>query len=551
MAEGPVAPVWPGVMMAAVLGFGAVANLLVLTGPLFMLQVYDRVLPSQSATTLFALLGLVAGLHLAMAGLDSARSMLLVRLGARLRRRHERAMFLAGLARGRGSAWLRDLDLVERFAGSAVALAVIDLPWLPVFAGILWLVHPLLGAVALGGALALIAMAALSAVLLAPAQARAQATLATIDRHHGALRDAGPDFVALLSGAGVDHWQALRDRSLDDTLFLADRLARLTARTRAFRLFLQSAMLAAGAWLVLQGALSAGLMVAASILMGRAIAPVETLAGQLPMAASALAAARRIARQSGDPAPAALSPEAGALLTLRDVVVLGDSGRPILHLTGFDLAPGRALAVIGPSGSGKSTLARLLCGGVSAAAGTLRLGSVPLSRLAQDDIGYLPQHPVFLPLTIGATIARQERAPPGDAATLAGVEALIRAQPAGYDTPVDPAVLPAGLLSRVALARALHGRPRIVVLDNPSAFADPDGAVRLKSVLRTLKAAGTVVIVTADRPDGIEDCEDILVLEQGRQMSFGPRERIVRTLARRDPPPDRSDERRVVPGALS
>lgn len=535
-----------GLIWAAV-GFGAVSNLLMLTGPVFMLQIYDRVLPSRSVETLMVLLGLVAFLHVVMAEIDGARGQLLARIGGRLRHRLEERLFLASLRSGsrdppdqRHAVALRDLDAIDRLAGSGLAGAVLDLPWMPVFVILLALVHPLLGLLAVSGALALVALAVRGHYCQSRPLAQAQVEGAAADRLWSTLREARSDSSAMMSPGLLARWRRTRGRALVLALAGADHNARLTARARAFRLFLQSAMLAAGAWLVLHDSLTPGLMVASSILLGRALAPVEQLAAQGGPLVAGLTSVRRLRSVLRcEPAAASADPvEPGASLTLRSLAVTGDDrGLLILRLTGFDLVPGRALAVIGPTGSGKTVLAQVLAGALLPIAGTLRLGSVPLARLPASAIGYAPQRLVFCAATIAETIARHD---PGantativHSASLVGANQAVEALPDGYRTLLDSggARLSTGLLQRIGLARALYGRPALVVLDDPFAHLDTDGVSALIGALRALKAAGVLIVLTANRPAEIAECDDLLVLENGVQVAFGPRERVLRDLA--------------------
>lgn len=534
----------------AVLAFGAASNLLMLAGPMFMLQIYDRVLPGRSVETLTALFLLVAVLFAVMAGLDTARAQLLVRFGAALRQRLEPRLFEASLRAHlrdppdpRPAAALRDIDAVQRLAGSNLSLAVLDLPWTPAFVILLALVHPLLGWLAVGGALALAMMAALSHLAQRHAQACAWRDDDSARRLHAEIDAAGPDLVAGLSPRLIERWQGFRDSALAAQVRVADGVARNTAQARAFRLFLQSAALAAGAWLVLQDTLSAGMMVGASILLGRALAPVEQLAGQWSQLLAGIAGWRRLRsalRDGGDMAPKVLTGADPGPLQVRGLVVPGpERTGPLLRLSGFDLAPGRALGVIGPSGAGKTVLARVLAGAVTQVAGSIRLGDIPLSALPLSRIGYLPQRVGVWSGTIAEAITRHDPQAGSEAicraARLAGAHGAIVSLPAGYQTPVGPRIppLPAGLIQRIGLARAFFGSPALVILDEPGAHLDADGSAALNAAIRTLKAAGTIVVVTANRPASIAECDDLLVLDAGTQTGFGPRETILRDLVRR------------------
>lgn len=338
----------------------------------------------------------------------------------------------------------------------------------------------------------------------------------------------------------IERWHEHRAAALAATVAQTDRALRGASQARALRLFLQAAALAAGAWLVLHDQLSPGLMVGASILLGRALAPVEQLASQwgaLMAAFSDWGRVRAVLHGQITARPP-LSTPAGGLSVRGLVVAATDRGAPLLRVNGFDLQPGRALGVIGPGGSGKSLLARVLAGAVSPAAGSLRIGDHPLARLAPTRIGYLPQRVTLWPGTIADAIARHDRAADPAAieaaASLAGVHAAICAMPAGYQTVIDPAAAPlaAGLLRRIALARAVFGPPALLVLDEPNADLDADGSAAVNAAIRRLKHAGTLIVVTAHRPAAIAECDDLLVLDAGVQTGFGPRETLLRDLVR-------------------
>lgn len=536
--------------LAACALFSAFVNLLTLTGPLFMLQVYDRVLPARSGETLVVLFILVIFLFAVMAMADVARTRILARCGDHLQDQIDPAVFpalLAPLQPGQppaSAALLRDVDVLRRAIAAPVTLALMDLPWLPFFLGALCLLHPLLGLLAFcgGAVLAMLAWAAhrrIRALTQTAAQAGGAADRASIQF----LRR--PDEVAafgMLTPA-TRRWLACRRHAATAEARLADAAGLAAATTRATRLLLQSAMLALATWLFLQGQVSAGAMSAASILMGRALAPVEALIAGWPLAERALAARRRLTAlwsQDATSAPMAL-PAPTPRLDASDLTVSAPgSARAILHGISIALQPGQILGILGPSGAGKSALARTLAGLWPPATGDLRLDHVHLHQFAPAAraafIGYLPQTPCLFDGTIAENIARLHPAP--DSATViaaaraAGAHEMIAALPDGYETRLDcerPS-LSGGQLQRIALARAVFGNPVLLILDEPDAALDAEGALALSQLLRRHRAAGGSVILTAHRQALVRDCDLLLALDSGRVRASGPRDAVLKSL---------------------
>lgn len=530
----------------AVAGFGALVNLLFLTGPLFMLQVYERVLPARSGPTLVVLFGLVAFLYAIMAALDMARGGVMARLAARYQAVQDPVAIAARLRASthdppdsRTGGGSRDVDTVVRALLSPGALAVFDAPWGVAFLGLLFLFHPALGALALGGGVVLMGLAAFGQWRLRGPAQRSEVARHGADSLADALQRDAPTLRALaMEEAGISRWLQHRSRCLHHATCGADRLAVSSALTRALRLFLQSAVLALGAWLALQGQISAGLMIAASVLLGRALAPIESLAAHWPLLRAGYLAWHRLAAlpKTGRSVATGVFPASGSL-TVQGLVVLGTRGAPVLNIRGFSVAPGTALGVIGPSGSGKTTLARALIGAVTVAGGTLRLGAaaLPLRGEAARAIGYLPQHVQLFQASLGENIARLDPNASEDALTVAaraaGVEAMIAALPDGFAMN-DLSLLSGGHVQRVGLARALFGDPHLVILDEPNAHLDAEGSAALNAAIRSLKARGAVVLVMAHRPAAIAECEALLVLENGTQVAFGPRDPVLRDAVR-------------------
>jgi ATP-binding cassette subfamily C protein len=542
-----------GGLWIAVLVFGALMNPLMLTGPLFMLQVYDRVIPSQSSSTLAVLFVLAAFMYTMMALLDSARVRIMVRIAARVRAALDRPVFearLHALVRDPTNAAtigaLRDLDAVHRTLASSAPLTVFDTVWAFVFFGVLFLFHPALGIVALLGGLALIGLAIWGQWRTRQPLLTANDSMLVAERHVQTLNKDAEAVTAMGMGAAVaDRWENERNLALSATLQAQDRSGLDASIARAFRMMMQSAILAIGAWLVLQGQLSPGLIVAASILMGRALAPVELLAVQWTDLRASWVAWRRIqflistgARRTGD--TKYIGKPQGRLLAQGMIVTPRGGGAPILRIKGFEVQAGTAMGVIGPSGSGKSTLARALIGSVPLATGSMRLGdtSLPLPQAWGSALGYVPQGVALLEGSIGENISRFDpeatHAKIEKAARDAGLHEFITALPKGYDDPASGpgAKLSGGQVQRVGLARALYGSPSLVILDEPNAHQDSLGQAALNAAVQTLKERNAVILIMAHRPAAINECELLLVLDGGAQVAFGPRDKVLRDMVR-------------------
>lgn len=542
-----------GGLWLAALALGALLNPLMLTGPLFMLQVYDRVIPSGSAPTLVVLFALAAFIYAMMALLDSARGQIMARIAGRLLVSLNRPVFearLHALIRDPGNSValgaLRDLDRVYRALGSSGMQALLDAPWGFAFFILLFIFHPALGGLALAGGLYLVVLAIWGQWRTRNMVIQAQMAARTADRMAHAIETDAAAVLALgMDEATADKWQNQREEALAATLRAQDRLGVDGANARAFRIMMQSAILALGAWLVLQGELSPGLIIGASILMGRALAPIEQLATQWTELRLAMAAWKRVQRllavsANKSTVPLSNRKPAGALVVQGLVVTSSGGGMPILRVNGFEVPPGHALGVIGPSGSGKSTLASAMIGSIPVAAGTLRLGNsvLPIPRPVGCTLGFLPQRGLLLAGSIGENIARFD--PTVDAEALeraargAGIHDMIVAMPQGYGTPaIGPgARLSGGQRQQVGLARALYGDPALVILDEPNAHLDAIGTETLNAAIRGLKARGAVVVIMAHRPAAIAECDDLLVLDGGVQVAFGPREKVLREMVR-------------------
>ncbi len=529
--------------------FSVFVNLLMLTGPLYMLQIYDRVLGSRSEETLLALSILMAFLFAMMGVLEYVRGRVLARIAAALQVRLEGRVFHAVLTRAALSPRpdlvansLRDLDAVQRLVASPVFAAMFDVPFSPLFLAGILVFHPYLGILALVGGSVLILFTILNQVLTrAPAQ---EATVAGVAAEQQALqiRNEAEMVRALgMQEAAFQRWLQARRRAREAGLEFADRGGLFSTLSKTFRIFLQSAMLGLAAWLVLRGELTAGAMIAASILMGRALAPIDQVIGQWQLVEQARHGWRRLSELLGEvPVPAprmALSrPRAHMLVENLTILPPGQSQASV-RLISFEVKPGQALGVIGPSGAGKSSLARAICGVWRPAGGKIRLDGAAIDQFPPETlgahIGYLPQRVQLFDGTIRENIAKLAPEPDDaaveKAARMANAHEMILRLPDGYDTRVSTGggMLSGGQMQRIGLARALYGEPVIVVLDEPNSNLDNEGSQALNDAIRQIKAAGGAVLIMAHRPAAIQECDLLLVLDGGAARAFGPRDEIL------------------------
>lgn len=541
----------------AVALFSAFVNLLMLTGPIFMLQVYDRVLGSRSEETLLALFILVIFLFAVMGLLDAVRGRVMARLSARFQARLEARVFRATIARAAlqpgdpaATFGLRDLESIRQLLSSPVFMALFDLPWAPIFLLAVFIFHPWLGYMAVAGAVVLVAVTWANQATTRRGVLAAQASLQRADRLADQLRDEADLIHSLgMRGAGFARWLGARSDAIRDTMASGDVTSAYSTFTRTFRLFLQSAMLALGAYLVLEGQLTPGAMVASSILMGRALAPVEQAVGGWSLVQRAQEAWQRLSRllsAQAEDAPRTALPRPRAALEANQLTVAAPGqNQATLRMVSFKLDPGQAIGVIGPSGAGKSTLARAITGAWKPASGWIRLDGATLDQydpdVLGDHIGYLPQRVTLFDGTIAENIARL--APrPDDAAVVsaaqkAAAHQMILDLPQGYDTKVTQAGgrLSGGQIQRIGLARALYGDPVLLVLDEPNSNLDNDGSLALNTAIRAMKQAGKGVIIMAHRPAAIQECDLLLVLDNGIRRAFGPRDEVLKALVRNAP----------------
>ncbi|SHF35546.1 ATP-binding cassette, subfamily C [Litoreibacter ascidiaceicola] len=530
--------------------FSIFVNLLMLTGPLYMLQVYDRVLGSRSEETLVALSILVVFLYAMMGILDYARGRILSRIGARFQDKLDRRVFSAMQRKsnlapqsGDNNTGLRDLESVQTLLSSPALLALFDMPWTPFFVAAIFIFHPWLGYLAVAGGTLLVILTLVNQRTTRQPQLEAGISGLQANRLSDEIMEETEVIAGLgMRGASFDRWQKFRSESLQKSILKADRAGAISATTKTLRLFLQSAMLGLGAYLVLQNEMTAGAMIAGSILLGRALAPIEMAIGQWALVQRALMGWDSLKALLSEVAvlpPRTPLPRPEAHLRGEQVTVIPPGEKQAtLRMVSFDLPAGQAMGVIGPSGAGKSTLAKALTGIWPTVGGKIRLGGAALDQYDPDTlgshIGYLPQKVTLFDGTIGENIARlQANADPEaiiKAAQKADAHDLILRQPNGYDTHISATRgrMSGGELQRIGLARALFGEPVLLVLDEPNSNLDNDGSLALNTAIRAMKADGGSIIIMAHRPSAISECELLMVLEQGQRRAFGPRDEVLR-----------------------
>jgi ATP-binding cassette, subfamily C, bacterial len=531
--------------------FSLAINLLYLAAPLYMLQIYDRVISSASEVTLVMLtLALLMAL-LALAGLDAVRARVLTRASIRLDR------LLAGRVvsaiiegaqtlGGTRSQLLRDFDTFRQFITGIGIHAIFDLPWAPIYIAVIFVLHPLLGAFALGSAIVLVSMAFLNEWIVRPPLSESnEAATRNYSFTEMSLRNTEVVQAMGMTQGLLHRWARDRDRMLERQVTASDRAATMQSIIRFLRLSMQSFILGLGAYLVIERSATVGAMFAASILLGRALQPVEQIVASWRNVVLARTALRRVRELLTAHPPRDLKLElprpAGRLSVEGLFYAQRGSSRPILRGIGFRIEQGEILGIIGPTGAGKSSLARQIVGVLAPSAGAVRLDDAdvsiwPRSMLGQY-IGYLPQDIELFADTVAANISRFQTAQDKaiiKAAQMAGVHEMILHLPDGYETQVGEggAILSGGYRQRIGLARAVFGNPSLVVLDEPSSNLDSEGDAALTDCVIALKQRRVTVIIISHRPATIGVVDKLLVIREGMTEMFGPRAEILARLTR-------------------
>ncbi|WP_338147163.1 type I secretion system permease/ATPase [Neoroseomonas oryzicola] len=529
--------------------FSGVVNMLQLTVSLYMMQVFDRVLATRNVNTLIYLTIIaIAALGL-LAVLEAVRTRVMQRIGGWI----EAKVAPEGFARAvesqlRGRPYrmeaLRDLGTCRAYLGSPASLSLFDVPWVPVFLLVIFILHPVLGVVALGGAFILLALTLLNELATSKLLREANsAGLASQRRAESIVRNAEViDSMGMLP-AVLARWQASVVRTSEPMNRALDRGAPLLALTKFARLAVQVAILGVGAWLVLEQQLTSGASIAASIIMGRALAPVEQMIGGWRQLVQARQSWKRLqaflVMPRLRPPGIALPAPRGQLAVERVAFGFPGSHVPVVKGVSFALEPGESLAVIGPSAAGKTTLIRLLTGTLQPASGAVRLDGADVYAWQREDfgqyVGYLPQDVELFDGTVMDNIARMAQAPAEavfDAARLAGCHDMILRLPKGYETEIGEGGqhLSGGQRQQIGLARAMFGSPRLVVLDEPNSNLDGDAESALLRALHELRRRGTTVVLVSHRPVLVQGVEKVLLLRDGAVETFGPRAEVMKRL---------------------
>ena len=531
-----------------------VVNVLALTGSFYMLQVYDRILTSHSVPTLVALSFLAAILFLFQGGLEVLRGQVLVRLASRMDRRltplaHDAVMRLRSVTGAQGNAVqpIRDVDAIRTFLSGQGPVAFLDMPWMPLYLGFVFILHPVLGCVTVFGALFLIGLTVLTERLV---RAPGEATM-TVSRKRWAIAEATDRNAEALQAMGFGgrfsrRLDVVNAEHIASNERLSDLVGGFSSVSRIFRLMLQSALLGVGSYLTIKGEMTAGAIIACSIAASRALAPIEVAIANWRGFVAARQSAHRLETvfvslpQRSKPL-LLQPPTSGLSLEGLAVAVPGTQTVTLSNIT-FAVKAGSVVAVIGPSAAGKSTLARAITGVWPLARGAVRLDGATHASWSPEElgkhIGYLPQDVQLFDGTITENIARFEENPDSlkviAASQMACVHEMVLRLPNGYETRIGPggSVLSAGQRQRIALARALYGNPFLVVLDEPNSNLDSDGEAALIKAIEGVKARGGIVIVIAHRPSVLGAADTVAVIGGGQLTAIGPKDEILRKVLR-------------------
>ena len=540
--------------VVSVAAFSGAINVLTLSGSLYMLQVYDRVLPSRSFATLAGLSVILLAAYLLQGYLDAARSRMLARIGALFDASLQRPIYgsIASLRLKGGSSAnvmqpVRDIEHVRAFLSGMGPTAFLDMPWIPIFILALFVFHPLIGLAATAGAVLIV-----GSTLLAERQSKRFVQRAVeIGTRRAALAESTIRNAEVIHSLGMrnrlaDEWGRINQAYIAETLRMRDVEASIGTFAKVLRYILQSSILGIGAALVIAEQASAGIMIASSIMMGRALAPIEIVLGTWKQLVSARQSIERLSctlrENAPPPVPAIALPRPAKSLSVQNVSVSPPgSNRLAVRNASFELEAGMGLALLGASGSGKSSLARTLVGIWQPAQGALRLDGARLDQWDSDElgqhIGYLPQDVELFDGAVAENICRFEKgATDGsivEAAQIAGAHDLILSLPAGYSTRVGEsgALLSAGQRQRIGLARAVYGGPFLVVLDEPNANLDAEGELALTRAIAVMRARQSIVVVISHRVSALASLDKALVLYKGEMLAFGPRDEVLAHLA--------------------
>jgi len=529
--------------------FSGVVNLLQLTTSIYMMQVFDRVLASRVLDTLFWLSLIAGAAILVLALLEAARGQVMQRMAAWIEQRVAPESFVRAIEstlRGRPYKMeaLRDLAVCRNWLGSPAALSVYDVPWVPIYLAVIFMLHPIMGWIAVGGAVVLFGLTLASELTTSKLLKEANtAAMASQRRADSISRNAEVIDTMGMLPAVIGRWRESVATMTVPQQRAADRASVLLAATKFFRLAVQIAILGVGAYLVLLQEITSGASIAGSIIMGRALAPVEQLIGGWKTLVQARQSFRRLQSFLAMPRlrpPGLPLPEPTGRLSI-ERVSYAFPGQAVAMVKGvnFALTPGESLAIIGPSAAGKTTLIRMLIGTLPPSAGNVRLDGADVYQWMREDfgrhVGYLPQDVELFDGTVFDNIARMGEAEPDavyEAAMLAGCHDMILRLPNGYETQIGDGgmYLSGGQRQLIGLARAMFGRPKLVVLDEPNSNLDGDSEAGLIRALERLKVQGTTVVLVSHRPTLVQGVDKVLLMRDGAMEMFGPRAEVLKRL---------------------
>lgn len=530
--------------------FSGVINLLMLVPSIYMMQVFDRVLTSRNETTLLMLSLILLGFFALGCALEWVRGQVMIKMSAGLDTQLGERVFDAAFERSlkehsaNPAQVLSDLNSIRQFVTGPALIAIFDAPWLPIYVIATFLFHPWLGVFTVIGSLILAGLAVWNELTTRKSMSEAnRLSVASSSYVNSTLQNA-----EVIQAMGMltplrRRWYNVQQRVISEQGEASDRSSRIAALSRFVRMTWQSLALGLGAILVIENQISAGVMIAVSVLLGRAMAPAEALIGSWKQMGNAKSSYERLNRLLTEFPKAALRmplpPPTGALSIDRLVIIPPGMHKPAINGVTISLAKGEVLAIIGPSASGKSSLARAMVGIWTAKQGSVRLDSAEVSQWSREALGpylgYLPQDIELFDGTIAENIARFGEVDSGkviEAAQLAGINEMILHFPKGYDTLLGTGGLglSGGQKQRIGLARALYGQPALVVLDEPNSNLDDAGEVALVQAVRKLKAEGCTVVLVTHRPSILGAVDKLLFLKDGVQTLFGPRDQVLKTL---------------------
>ena len=540
-------------MRKAWVGVGVLSlfvNLLMLTGPLYMLQVYDRVITSQSMSTLVVLSILMVAMYGFMGVLDFLRSRILVRIGNFVESNLSATIFKNWLSQGTrgkvaaGQRPLQNLSVIKRFLTGPAPTTFFDIPWTPIYIGVIFMIDWTLGVFAIIGAVIVLIIAILAELRTRKTETESQRVRSSGQRFTQKVYANSEAVMSMgMVGDMTQRWNNLKAEGEQSDLSASDISGGATAMSKAFRMFLQSAILGLGAALAVQQIITPGAMIAGSIILGRALAPIQMIIGQWRNYIQTKNSYRELnefyAALPQDVEKVSLPTPTGSLSVQGLSAGPPSAQKATLKNLNFSLTPGDGLCVLGHSGSGKSSLARLLVGIWMPQMGAIRLDGATLdqwdSELLGEHIGYLPQIVDLFDGTVGENISRFRQNVTSEmiirAAQISGIHDFILSLPEGYNTQLGAGgvILSVGQVQRIALARALFGDPCLIVLDEPNSNLDSQGDKALNAAIQYMRGQGKTVVIISHRPTAISAVNKVLVLRAGQQEKFGLRDEIFNT----------------------